>query len=105
MPGSPFAAGTTPVSMTTAKNFLYVANALGISGYSINAGTGVLTPLAGSPFAIHATPITANSSGTYLYGSAVAGMLSFRIDPSTGALTQIGSTAPFTESTVLAYVQ
>jgi len=105
VPGSPFAAGTTPQSMTTVKNFLYVSNALGISGFSIDESNGVLTPLAGSPFPIHVGPITTDSSGSYLYGSAAAGMLSFRIDPSTGALTEIGSTAPFPKATVLAYVQ
>lgn len=104
VPGSPFATGITPLSMTSVKNFLYVSNAMGISGYSIDGNSGVLTPLAGSPFAIHATPITTDSSGNYLYASAAAGMLSFRIDPSTGALMQIGSTAPFEEATVLAYV-
>jgi 6-phosphogluconolactonase (cycloisomerase 2 family) len=105
VPGSPFAAGTTPISMTTAKNFLYVSNTTGISGYSIDVSNGVLTPLAGSPFAIQATPITTDSNGNYLYGSSVAGMLSFRIDPSSGALTEIGLTVPFTRATVLAYVQ
>jgi 6-phosphogluconolactonase (cycloisomerase 2 family) len=105
VPGSPFATGTSPISVTTVKNFLYVANAMGISGYSINASNGALTPLVGSPFAIHAAPITTDSIVNYLYGSAAAGMLSFRIDPSTGALTQIGSSPPFTKATVLAYVQ
>ena len=104
VPGSPFAAGIRPLSMTTVKNFLYVANGMGISGYSIDASNGVLTPLVGSPFAIHAAPITTDFSGTYLYGSAVAGMLSFRIDPSTGALNEIGSSTPFTRATVMAYV-
>lgn len=105
VPGSPFATATTPLNMTTVKNFLYVANALGISGFSIDGSNGVLTPLAGSPFPIHAGPITTDSSGNYLYASAAAGMLSFRIDPSIGALTEIGSTTPFTRATVLAYVQ
>jgi 6-phosphogluconolactonase len=105
VPGSPFATEATAASMTTVKNFLYVSNAMGISGYNINGSTGMLTPLAGSPFAIHVAPITTDSSGNYLYGSAAAGMLSFGIDPSTGALTQIGSTTPFAGATVLAYVQ
>jgi 6-phosphogluconolactonase len=105
VPGSPFAAGITPLSMTTTKNFVYVSNAAGISGFSIDGSSGVLTPLAGSPFAIHATPIITDTGASYLYGSSAAGMLSFRIDPSTGALTQIGSTTPFTKATVLAYVQ
>jgi 6-phosphogluconolactonase len=104
VPGSPFAAGTTPLGMTTVKNFLYAANAEGISGFSIDESSGVLTPLAGSPFPIHAGAITTDSSGNYLYASADAGMLSFRIDPNTGALTEIGSTTPSTSTTVLAYV-
>lgn len=105
VPGSPFAAGTTPVSMATVKNFLYVSNALGISGFSIDGSNGTLTPLAGSPFPIHVGPLTTDSSGTYLYASSAANMLSYRIDPSTGTLTQIGSTTPVTKATVLAYVQ
>lgn len=103
--GSPFAAGITPLSMTVAKNFLYVSNAAGISGFSIDQSSGVLTPLAGSPFGIHAAPLTSDSSGNYLYGSALSGMLSFRIDASTGALTPIGSTAPFARATALTYAQ
>jgi 6-phosphogluconolactonase len=105
VPGSPFAAGTTPLSMTTVKNFLYTANAQGISGFSIDGSSGVLTPLTGSPFPIHAGAVTTDSSGSYLYASADAGMQSFRIDPNTGALTEIGSTTPFAPATVLAYVQ
>lgn len=105
VPGSPFAAGTNPISMTTVKNFLYVSNDMGISGFGIDGSNGGLTPLAGSPFAIHAAPITTDPGGNYLYGSAAAGMLSFRIDPSTGALVQIGSTAPSQMATVLAYVE
>src|SRR5215469_1355426 len=105
VPGSPFAAGTTPESMATVKNFLYVSNALGISGFSIDGSNGALSPLAGSPFPIHVGPLTTDSSGAYLYASSAANMLSFRIDPSTGALTQIGSTTPVTRATVLAYVQ
>lgn len=105
VPGSPFSAGTNPLSMATAKDFLYVSNAMGISGFSIDGSNGTLTPLAGSPFPIHVGPLTTDSSGSHLYAASAAGMLSFRIDPNTGALAQIGSTTAFTKATVLAYVQ
>ena len=56
-PGSPFAAGAAdPISCTFSRdgNFVYGggtgASPNLIAGFSVNAGTGVLTPLAGSPF-------------------------------------------------------
>ena len=52
--GSPFAAGTDPVSVAVSPNgaFAYVANqnSNNVSAYTINAVTGALTPVAGSPF-------------------------------------------------------
>jgi 6-phosphogluconolactonase len=64
VPGSPFATGgsggklnlpsTPTIATTVAKDFLYVSN-LGtnnVSAFSINASTGVLTPIPGSPFPI-----------------------------------------------------
>jgi DNA-binding beta-propeller fold protein YncE len=51
--GSPFDAGTFPLSVAVDPNgkFVYVANSLGnsVSGYTINPTTGALTPIAGSP--------------------------------------------------------
>ena len=56
-PGSPFAAGAAdPISCTFSRdgNFVYGggtgASPNLIAGFSVNADTGVLTPLAGSPF-------------------------------------------------------
>jgi YVTN family beta-propeller protein len=51
VPGSPFAAGEIPVAAVARKSFLYVGNSYDktISQYSINATTGVLTPIA-QPF-------------------------------------------------------
>jgi len=103
VPGSPFAAGNTPIALTAINNFLYVSNALDgtLSGYSINPASGVLTPLAGSPFAIHAGAIT--SAEKYLYTTGSGGMQAFSIDLTTGALTQVGSTIPYAGATVLVF--
>lgn len=57
--GSPFAAGHTPISLAVRPDgkFLYVVDPAGmpmngaLSVFSINATTGVLTPIANSPFA------------------------------------------------------
>ncbi|HXG94930.1 MAG TPA: right-handed parallel beta-helix repeat-containing protein [Blastocatellia bacterium] len=60
IPGSPFAAGGTDSTggffganrIITSRGFLYASNGLtnSISGFSINANTGSLTPIPGSPF-------------------------------------------------------
>jgi 6-phosphogluconolactonase (cycloisomerase 2 family) len=68
LPGSPFAAGSLPISVTVEPSgrFAYVANANSntISGYTIDASTGVLTPLPGSPFAAGSGPTAVIASGT-----------------------------------------
>jgi len=52
--GSPVAAGTDPCSVAVhpSGSFVYVANSgsANVSGYSVDANTGVLTAIAGSPF-------------------------------------------------------
>src|SRR2546428_4586576 len=57
VPGSPFASGANPNSITVANSagaarFAYVSNSASgnISGYSVNATTGALTALTGSLF-------------------------------------------------------
>src|SRR5207249_561873 len=66
--GSPFTAGTTPVSVTVAPSgaFAYVANANSnnVSAYTINAATGALTPVAGSPFAAGSAPYSVVATNT-----------------------------------------
>jgi 6-phosphogluconolactonase len=69
VPGSPFAAGISAYSASVdpTGQFLYVVNQQAdeqssiedgnISVYSIDASTGVLTPVAGSPFAAGTTPV------------------------------------------------
>src|SRR5882762_891761 len=67
------AAGTIPVSVTVDPfdRFTYVANfnSNNISGYTINASSGVLTPIPGSPFAADATPasVTVDPFGRFAY--------------------------------------
>jgi 6-phosphogluconolactonase (cycloisomerase 2 family) len=69
--GSPFVTGTTPtpqapstaapVGITvSSNNFVYVANQgqNSISAYSLNTGSGALTPLPGSPFVLTSTAPT-----------------------------------------------
>ena len=61
VPGSPFAAGSGPVSVAVdpTGKFAYVANVDGsnVSAYSIGAN-GALTPVPGSPFAARVNPIS-----------------------------------------------
>ncbi|MCX7194531.1 MAG: beta-propeller fold lactonase family protein, partial [Proteobacteria bacterium] len=73
VPGSPFAAGTNPISVTVSPNgaFAYVANmnSNDVSAYIIAAGTGVLTPVPGSPFAAGSFPnsVTVSPNGAFAY--------------------------------------
>ena len=105
VPGSPFTAGNSPLTLTTVNNFLYVSNDGSVSGYSIAPTTGVLTPLSGSPFAIVGAALTTDPGGRFLYASSAAGIFAYSID-STGGLTPIaGSPFPAAGATVLTFVQ
>jgi len=79
--------------------FLYVSAAYGnsgdVEGFSINAMTGALTPMAGSPFASFlATGLKVHPSGKYIYVSdEVNGIRGFSID-GMGALAEIAG-SPF----------
>src|SRR5215831_11118889 len=42
--------GFTSVSVAPSNNLVYATNSSGVWGFSINASTGALTPIAGSPF-------------------------------------------------------
>lgn len=102
LPGSPYAAGdtTTAVALDPTDHFLFAANQ-GTSGgagsntisvYSIDAGTGALTPVAGSPFATANAPeaLAVTSSGKYLYVADYHDntVTAFAVGP-TGALTPV----------------
>jgi 6-phosphogluconolactonase (cycloisomerase 2 family) len=112
VPGSPFAAGNTPVQTVQAGSqgkFLYVSNlndsAGGISAYSIDFNTGALSPITGSPFATSAAgsfpgPSALLVNGNFLY-VALAGtvnannkIVAFAIDPNTGVLSSVAG-SPF----------
>jgi 6-phosphogluconolactonase len=77
--------------------FAYVANNASndVSGYTINASTGALTPMAGSPFAAGLGPasVAVDPSGkfTYVVNNVSKNVSGYTIDPSTGELTSVGS--------------
>jgi 6-phosphogluconolactonase len=105
--GSPFAAGTTPTSVTVdpSGRFVYVANggSNNISAFTINARTGALVAVSGSPFpdgGMDTTPVsvTVDPTGQFVYvvnNAAGSGSIStFTIEPGTGALTAVAG-SPF----------
>ncbi len=103
--GSPFPAGTNPVSVTVdpTGKFAYVANSSSdnVSGYTINAATGALTPIAGSPFPAGTTPrsVTVDPSGKFAYVANQGGNVSgYTINAATGALTPVAG-SPFPAGT------
>jgi 6-phosphogluconolactonase len=87
------------VAIDPLAGFLYVSTQFGnggdLEGFSINAVTGALTPLAGSPFASFlATGLQVHPSGKYIYVSDEAkGIRAFSIN-GMGALTEIAG-SPF----------
>ena len=111
VPGSPFAAGSTPMHVVVhpSGNFLYASNlndSMGsISAYMIDPTTGALTQIAGSPFATQAGfpgpgRLAIEPGGRFLYvglgGSVNANhfVAAFSIDASTGELTPVAG-SPF----------
>jgi DNA-binding beta-propeller fold protein YncE len=107
VPGSPFAAGTGPVSVAVdpTGQFAYVANDNTVSGYSIDGKTGTLTPVPGSPFAAGTGPVSVavDPTGQFAYvaniGSKFGGTVTgFSIDGKTGALTPVAG-SPFAAGT------
>ncbi len=114
VPGSPFATGNIPVSVTVnpAGTFAYVANENhgsngSISAYRIDAATGALTPVPGSPFATGILPVsvTVNPAGTFAYVAnqgdfSINGSISaYRIDAATGALKPVPG-SPFAKEII-----
>jgi 6-phosphogluconolactonase (cycloisomerase 2 family) len=108
---SSLALGGGTAGVTYTPKFAYVPNDDGnnVSGYTVNATTGVLSSIAGSPFQTGApsgsdpSPISAavNPSGNFVYvadfnGNGTTGYVSaYSINASTGALTAI-TDSPFT---------
>jgi 6-phosphogluconolactonase (cycloisomerase 2 family) len=103
VPGSPFAAGGGPQSLAfdATGSFLYVANVSdnNLSGYSLDATTGALTPLAKSPYSISGTnplPNQIATAGHFLYvANHLAQSIQVFAISSTGDLTQGVAGSPF----------
>jgi len=111
--GSPFASTSSAYTQTYSMvvhpsgKFLYAMNLNGgtVSAFTIDAGTGALTPITGSPFPpqkdqyggiVTQGPIAVEPAGAYLYvGCNFPGMAIYQINQSTGALT-IASGSPET---------
>lgn len=106
--GSPFmtAAGSMPWSIAAdyTGKFVYVGiqNRNMVAAYTINKGTGALSPTAGSPFAAGSTPysIVVDPSGKFVYvaNSGSNDISAYTIDATTGALTVIAG-SPFATGT------
>ena len=110
VPGSPFPAGIGPtgVTMDPTGKFVYVPNSSlcascasgNVSAYTINAGSGALTPIAGSPFqdaGLGPFGAAVDPTGKFLYVSNVlSGSVSaYTINANSGALTAVtGSPFP-----------
>jgi hypothetical protein len=99
VPNSPFATGSTPVTVVFASGFLYVLCGGQVYGYSIDSTTEALTPLSDSPFAIVGGSMATDFFGQYLYVSGT-GIQGFTINSTSGALTPLSS-SPFPASGVL----
>ncbi|MHB1669508.1 MAG: lactonase family protein [Thiomonas sp.] len=103
VPGSPFAAGTLPSSITVnpAGTFAYVTSWDIVSAYRIDTSTGALTPVPGSPFEAGSLPesVRVSPAGTFVYVASAYGdpgaVFVYRIHAATGALTEIPG-SPFT---------
>jgi 6-phosphogluconolactonase len=89
-------------SMSAAKTFVYVSNAQdgNIDAYTMDAGTGALTPVGKTEAAKLVMPMTVSPSKKHLYAvirSQPTRVLTYAIDPATGALSQKAS-APLPDS-------
>jgi len=114
VPGSPFSdaggpssAFPTPASLMAVdqtNHFLYVSTSGGVSGYTINSSTGMLTAIAGSPFGSNggnpwSIIVTPNNKFLYEVDAKQATVIyAYSIDQSSGTLTAI-SGSPFNSGT------
>lgn len=107
VPGSPFAAGTSPLTLATTGKLLYANSAdLTIWGYGIDSTTGALTPVAGSPFPFAAAGLVIGPAGKFLYGSRLVSIEVFSINSTNGTISPVaGSPFPAAGALQLAIVQ
>ena len=105
VPGSPFAAGLSPLALalTPSNKFLYVTNygSGTISAYTVDGTTGALTPVSGSPFAtrVAARSVAIDPSGKFVYvgcDSSGTDLWAYAIDQTTGALTPVPGSPYYT---------
>lgn len=95
LPGSPFPAGTQPAALQSGLgDFLYVANrgSNNISGYAVNAASGVLTSIPGSPFSAGTNPssIAIDSHlNIYVANTGSNNITAFTADAGTGVLAPV----------------
>jgi 6-phosphogluconolactonase (cycloisomerase 2 family) len=96
--GSPFTAGTHPISIAIdpSGHYVYVANhgSDNISIFSLDKSTGSLTPISGSPFAIVSKPhsVAIDRQGRFAYATSSfdgGGTYIFAIDSGSGKLAAI----------------
>ncbi len=101
-----FDAGTNPraVAVDPSGRYVYVANfsSGNVSGYTINATTGVLTPIAGSPFGAAAGSISVavDPTGQYVYvvNENFNSISQYTINTTNGVLTPMMPAAVSTAS-------
>jgi len=107
--GSPFPAGSGPISVAVDPSgmFAYVAADVSPShsslfGYRINPSTGALTAIAGSPFGQGPSYdfVAVDPSGKFVYAAnwLTGKVEGYRINPCTGALTAIAGSPFITDS-------
>ncbi len=103
--GSPFAAGNDPesIALTPSGAFVYVANKRDgtISGYAVDAATGVLTSLGAPTDDGGADGLVIEPTGAYLYlaKKTPKEISAFEIDQTTGALIKTeGSPFPMNQN-------
>src|SRR5262249_37820197 len=95
--GSPFLAGSSPMSVSTdlQGRFAYVANngSNDISAFAINPTTGVLSRVAGSPFAAGTGPqsVVVDGSSEFVYAGNFGSqnISELALNPATGGLSAI----------------
>jgi 6-phosphogluconolactonase len=113
--GSPFTAGSSPVSVAVdpSGKFAYVVNFLGgsgrVSGYTINPSTGALTAITGAPFPAAgdvSNSVAVDPSGKFAYvvnasdtQASFNNVSGYTMNPSSGALTAIAG-SPFAAGTI-----
>jgi 6-phosphogluconolactonase len=111
IPGSPFPAGTVPMTVRVdpSGRFAYVTNANSndISAYAIDSATGALTALAGSPFSTGGSSpggLAVDPSGKFIYVTNNGSISVLAIDGG-GALSSVaGSPFPVVAGQVSAAV-